>query len=103
MFGNLMGNMEEQQKALKEKLATITIEKEAGGGAVKVVMTGNKEITNLSLNKDAMDWDDSEQVEDLIIVAINEAIQEAEEKAAAETQKLVQDMLPPGFEQMFGQ
>ena len=102
MLGDMMGNMEEHQKALKEKLSKVSIEKEAGGGAVKVTIDGNKKITALHLNPDAMDWDDKEQVEDLVIIAVNQAIEEAEETAAAETQKLLQDMLPPGFGNMFG-
>lgn len=102
MFGNLMGNMEEQQKALKSKLSNITIDAESGGGAVKVTVNANKELVNISLNKDALDWDDVEQLENFILVAINEALKKAEEKAGIETQKLVQDMLPPGFADMFG-
>ncbi len=97
MFGDLLGNMEEKQKALKLKLATITVNAEAGEGAIKVTANANREITNISINKEALDWDDSEQVEDLLMVAINRALAKAVEKEAAESENLIQDMLPPGL------
>ncbi|MEM1323267.1 MAG: YbaB/EbfC family nucleoid-associated protein [Bacteroidota bacterium] len=97
MFGDLMGNMEEQQKALKAKLAQISVEAQAGDGAVKVKANANREIVNISFDKSAMDWEDQEQVEDLVMVAVNRVLQLAAEKEAEETQKMIQDMMPPGL------
>jgi len=97
MFGDLMGNMEKRQKELKVKLAGITVEAEAGDGAVKVTANANREIVNISINKGALDWEDQEQVEDLLMVAVNRALEKAAEKEAAESQNLLKDMLPPGF------
>lgn len=92
-----MGNMEEQQKALKAKLAQISVEAQAGDGAVKVKANANREIVNISFDKSAMDWEDQEQVEDLVMVAVNRVLQLAAEKEAEETQKMIQDMMPPGL------
>jgi hypothetical protein len=97
MFGDLMGNMEERQKEMKAKLAEMTVEAEAGDGAIKVTANANREIVNISINKEALDWDDEEQVEDLMMVAINRALEKAAEKEAAETENLIKDMMPPGF------
>lgn len=97
MFGDLLGDMQEKQKAIKEKLATITVEAEAGGGMVKVTANANKEILNISINKEVMDPEDTEQLEDLLLVAINRAIELAAEKEQSETQNLIKDMLPPGM------
>jgi len=97
MFGDMFGNLEEQQKEMQQKLAAIRIETEAGNGAVKVVANAAREIVNISINKDALDWEDVEQVEDLVMVAINRALQEAGKKEAEESQRLMQDMLPPGM------
>jgi nucleoid-associated protein EbfC len=97
MLGDMFGNMEEQQKALREKLAQITVEAEAGDGAVKVVANANREIVNITINKEALDWEDSEQVEDFVMVAVNRALKLASEKEASEAQRLIQEMLPPGL------
>jgi nucleoid-associated protein EbfC len=97
MLGDMFGNMEEQQKALREKLAQITVEAEAGDGAVKVVANANREIVNITINKEALDWEDSDQVEDFVMVAVNRALKLASEKEASEAQRLIQEMLPPGL------
>ena len=89
--------MQERQKELKAKLAEMTVEADAGDGAVKVVANANREIVNISINKDQLDLDDLEQVEDLLLVAINRALEQAAEKEASESQRLMQDMLPPGL------
>ncbi len=105
MFGNLMGNFEEQQRAMKARLALIEVQAEAGNGAIKITANGNQEITNIKINKEALDWDDAEQVEDLMMIAANRVIKLAAEKAAEEAQKMMKDMLPPGmgdFGNLFG-
>ena len=67
--------MEDSQKELEEKEFTA----KAGGGAVEVTVTGKKEITKVKLDKDAVDPDDVEMLEDLIMAATNEALHQAEE------------------------
>lgn len=86
--------MEEQQKALREKLQEITIEAEAGDGAVKVTANAAREITNIKIDPAILDPEDPEQLEDLLLVGINRALEEAATKEAAESQKLINDMLP---------
>ena len=71
--------MEEQQKALEESEFTAT----AGGGAVEVTMTGKKVLTKVTLDPDAVDPDDVEMLEDLIVAATNEAFRKMEEESAA--------------------
>ena len=71
--------MEESQKQLEEKEFTAT----AGGGAVSVTVTGKKIVTNVTLDKDAVDPDDVEMLQDLIMAATNEALGKAEEASAA--------------------
>jgi DNA-binding YbaB/EbfC family protein len=102
MFGNMFGDMEAKQQELKAQLATMTVEAEAGGGAIKVVANANRQIQNISIDKSKLDWDDTEQVEDLLLAAINNALEQAAAKEAEETQRLVQDMLPPGLGGLFG-
>jgi DNA-binding YbaB/EbfC family protein len=102
MFGDLLGNMEEQQKEMREKLAGITVEAQAGDGAVKVVVNANREIVNISIDPAALDDGDVEQLEDFLTVAINRALRQAAEEEAKTTQRLLRDMLPPGMGDMFG-
>jgi len=101
----MFGNMEEMQQQMKAKLAEITVEGEAGDGAIKVTSNAARQILNVSINKDLLDWEDQEQVEDLLMVAVNRALELAAEKEAAETQNMLKDMLPPGMgglSDMFG-
>ena len=76
--------MEENQKALEEKEFTAT----AGGGAVEVTVSGKREIIKVKLSEEAVDPDDVEMLEDLIVAATNEALRQAEEAAASAMSKL---------------
>ena len=71
--------MVENQKALEEKEFTAT----AGGGAVEVTVSGKREIVKVKLSEEAVDPDDVEMLEDLIVAATNEALRQAEEAAAS--------------------
>ncbi len=88
---------------MRQQLAAIRVEAEAGDGAVKVVANANREILNITFNKALLDWNDIEQVEDLVTVAVNRTLELAAQKEAEEAQNLIKNMLPPGFESMFGQ
>lgn len=103
MFGleNMFGDMEAQQKALREKLAEMIVEAEAGEGAIKISANANREITNISINPEWLKGAEAEELEDLLLVAINRALQSAHEKEAAETQQLMESMLPPGLGDLF--
>ena len=76
--------MEENQKALEEKEFTAS----AGGGVVEVTISGKKEVTKVKLDPEAVDPDDVEMLEDLIMAATNEALRKAEEASAANMAKL---------------
>ena len=75
----LMKQAQEAQKQMekaKEELAETSIESTAGGGMVTVEMSGAYEMINLRIKPEAVDPDDVEMLEDLIIAAINEAIKQ---------------------------
>jgi DNA-binding protein YbaB len=97
MFGNMMGDMEERQKEMRQKLAAIIVEADAGDGAVKVKASANREILNISYDQSKLDWDDVEMVEDLTIAAINKVLEMASAKEQEEAQGMIKDMLPPGL------
>lgn len=69
--------MEEQAKELESKEFTVT----TGGGAVSVTLSGKKEFTSVKIDKDAMDPDDVEMLEDMIMAAVNEALRKLEEES----------------------
>ena len=71
--------MEEMQKELEAK----TVEATAGGGAVRVVVNGRKELMEVELKPEAVDPDDVEMLQDLIVAAVNEAMRTASSDAAA--------------------
>lgn len=97
-----MGDMKEKQKQIRDQLATITVEAEAGNGAVKVTANAKREILNISIDKEAIDLEDMEQLEDLVMVAVNRVLELAAEKEMVETQKIVKSILPPGLGDMSG-
>ena len=80
--------MEEQQKALEESEFTAT----AGGGAVEVTMTGKKVLTKVTLDPDAVDPDDVEMLEDLIMVAVNDALKKADDASASAMSRMTGGM-----------
>ena len=76
--------MEESQKELEEKEFTAT----AGGGAVEVSVSGKREVTKVKLQEEAVDPDDIEMLEDLIMAATNEALRQIEEISAQSMSKI---------------
>ena len=76
--------MEESQKELEEKEFTA----KAGGGAVEVTITGKREITKLKLSEEAVDPDDIETLEDIVMAAVNEALRMVEEESSQNMGKL---------------
>ena len=76
--------MQEQARELEEKEFSAT----AGGGAVNVVVSGKKEIKSLTIDKDAVDPDDVEMLQDMIMAAVNEALRKVEAETAGMMGKL---------------
>lgn len=97
MFDNLLGNLQKQQEEMQQKLAEIFVEADSGNGAVIVKASCDLRIENIKIDASKLDVNDLEQVEDLVLVAVNEALDEAKQKAAFETNKLLQGMMPPGM------
>ena len=71
MFGDLLGNMQQQQADLQKKLDTVQLSASAGDGAVKVTVTATQRVVDISIDKTKIDLEDTEQLEDLLTVAFN--------------------------------
>ena len=80
--------MQEDMARAKEEIAEAEMEGVAGGGAVKLVLNGNKELISISLDPEVVDKDDVEMLEDLIMVAFNEANNKVDE--------FVEETMPQG-------
>lgn len=97
MFGNMLGDFQERQEELRKKLATVMVEGQSEEGGVRVIANANKEIVDIDINPEVVDLSDKDQVEDLVLIAVNRAIQAAVLKESEEAKKLVEDIMPPGL------
>ena len=99
-FGNIMKQakkMQERMVELQEELATKSVEATAGGGMVSVTVNGKFEILSLKIEKEVVNPDDVEMLQDLIVAAANEGIRKAQEMAASEMGKITGGMQIPGL------
>ena len=85
-FGkNMMAQVQELQAKLvqaQENLGELTVEVTTGGGAVRLVMSGTQECREVSIDPDLLEAGDVEMIQDLILLAINQAVHESQELAA---------------------
>nr|WP_273038713.1 YbaB/EbfC family nucleoid-associated protein [Tepidanaerobacter syntrophicus] len=89
--------MQQDMAKLQEELQEKTVEATAGGGVVKVVATGKKQIVSIDISPEVVDPDDVEMLQDLIMAATNEALQKAEDMVAEEMGKLTGGLNMPGL------
>lgn len=82
---------------LQEELKSRTVEAQAGGGAVKVTATGGKEIKEIVIDKELISSGDADMIQDLVLAAVNEALNRAQEMVEEETKKLTGGMNIPGL------
>ena len=80
--------LQEKMNKLQEELGERTVEASTGGGMVKVVATGKREIQSIEISPEVVDPDDIEMLQDLTLAAVNEALRKAEELASAEMAKI---------------
>lgn len=99
-MNNMMKQMQKMQKKMEELQAEIDakeLEATAGGGAIKVVVNGKKEILNIEIDPSVVDPEDVEMLQDLVLAAVNEALRKAEEYSANEMKKVTGGMNIPGL------
>ncbi len=97
MFGKMM-EMQQKVSDAQDELANKTTTAEAGGGMVKVTANGAQKITAIEIDPDAVDPDDLELLEDLVIAGVNKALEEASDMAQEEMRNSMAGMLPPGMD-----
>jgi DNA-binding YbaB/EbfC family protein len=89
--------MQARLAKIQEELAAATVEGTAGGGAVKVVMTGQQRVQAVTLDPSAVDPDDIELLQDMIVAATNEALAKSQELAARRLGALTGGLKLPGL------
>jgi nucleoid-associated protein EbfC len=89
--------MQEKMGQLQKELETKTVEAQAGGGMVRVVVNGKYEIVSLKIEKEVVNPEDIEMLQDLIAAAVNEGIRKAQEMSASEMGKITGGLNIPGF------
>lgn len=81
----------------KQELADITTEVSSGGGAVKIVIDGQQRIRSVTISPEVINSEDAELLEDLVMTAVNEAIQKSQELAASHLSSLTGGLKIPGL------
>lgn len=99
-FGNMMKQVQKAQAKMaqvQEELKTETVEASAGGGTIKVVMTGDLQLRSINIDPRAVDPDDVELLEDMVAAAVNEGIRAAQELASQRMQAVTGGLNIPGL------
>lgn len=99
----MLGKMKEVQAKIKEaqeNLTHIKVTGESGGGMVKATVNGKKQIIAIEIDNEIVNGDDKIMLQDLIVAAINKALEEADVKAKEEMKKHTEGLIPniPGFD-----
>lgn len=100
MLGDIMRQaqkMQEEMQKMQEEARTKTVEASSGGGMVTVVANGGGEIVSIKIEKDVVNPDDVDMLQDLILAAANEALRRAQQMVNEEMSKLTMGMQIPGL------
>ena len=103
MKGNIQGMMKQVQKMqedmarVQEELGNKTVSEESGGGIVKATASGKKEIISIEIDNEIISSGDKEMLEDLVVAAVNKALDSAGKRGEEEFGNVTKGMLPPGL------
>lgn len=99
-MGNVMKQAQKLQakmQRLQEEMAEKTVETTSGGGMVKVVASGKQQVVSIQIEKEVVDPDDVEMLQDLILAAVNDALLKSQEMVTREMSKLTGGLNIPGL------
>ena len=99
-YANMMKQakvMQQKLKEIQEELKTLEFEASSGGGAVKARVNGDQEILEIKINKDMIGQDDLEMLEDMMMVAINDAVKQSKDETKNKMAGLTGGMDIPGM------
>lgn len=89
--------MQEEMKKVQDGLVNLTVIEESGGGMVKAKANGAKELVSIEIDPQVIVSEEKEILEDLVVAAVNKALQSANKMAEEELAKVTKGMLPPGM------
>lgn len=102
-MGNMGNMMKQAQKLqskmlkLQEELSEKTVEASSGGGMIKVVANGKQQIISIQIEKEVVDPEDVEMLQDLVLAAVNDALTRSQEMVSGEMSKLTGGLSIPGL------
>ena len=105
MLGDLMKQaqkMQEQMGKVQEESKKKTVEAAAGGGMVVATVSGGLELVSLKIEKDVVNPEDIEMLQDLVVAAVNEALRRAQQMVSEDMGKITGGMNIPGMGNPFG-
>ena len=91
-MANLMKQAQKMQRQMAKEMETKEFTATAGGGAVEVTVSGSKKLVKVKLDEEVVDPDDVEMLEDLLVAAVNEALDKVDEASAASMSKFTGGM-----------
>jgi nucleoid-associated protein EbfC len=93
----LMRQAQQMQEQMQQRMAALRVEGSAGGGMVTAAMSGSKELLSIRIEKEVVNPDDVEMLQDLILAAINEANRKVDEEMQGQVAGLTGGLRIPGF------
>lgn len=93
----LMKQVQQMQAQMQQRMTELRVEGSAGGGMVKAVMNGQKELLSVSIDKEAVDPNDVDMLQDLVVAAVNEASRKVDEEMQSQLGAMTGGMKIPGL------
>jgi DNA-binding YbaB/EbfC family protein len=94
---NMLRKVQERIQKVQEELGNETVEATSGGGAVKIVITGHQKVQSVTIDPEVVDPEDVTMLEDLVMAAINEAVQKSHDLATQRMSAITGGMKIPGL------
>jgi nucleoid-associated protein EbfC len=93
----LMKQVQQMQAQMQQRMTELRVEGSAGGGMVKATMNGQKELLAVSIEKEAVDPNDVDMLQDLVVAAVNEAARKVDEEMQSQLGAMTGGMNIPGL------
>ena len=97
MNQKMVRQLQDQMQKIQDRLAEETVEVSVGGGAITAVMTGQQQLMSVKIDPDAVDPEDVETLEDLVVAVVNEAIGKSQDLAAERRSARTDGLKIPAF------
>jgi DNA-binding YbaB/EbfC family protein len=93
----MMKQVQAMQTQMQQRMSELSVEGSAGGGMVKALMNGHKEVLSVAIDKEAVDPNDVEMLQDLVVAAVNEASRKVDEAMQNQLGAMTGGMKIPGL------